>query len=54
MGTVINRFWCRIEKRTYEAGEEYNGNRLVELVEKGYVEATEKAKHTKRKTKDDE
>jgi len=54
MGVVIQRFWCKVEKKIYEVGDEYNGKRLEELAQKGYVEVIEKPKQTKRKAKDDE
>lgn len=41
MPKVISGFKCPYTKRIYHVGEEYNGERLKELQEKGYIEHTE-------------
>lgn len=50
MGIVLKDFQCKETKKVYRAGETYEGNRLEELQELGYVSAEEGAdkfpKHT--------
>ena len=41
MGKVISGFKCRHTGKIYHVGEEYEGEHLEEMQEKGYVEETE-------------
>lgn len=41
MAKVISGFKCRHTGKIYHVGEEYEGEHLEEMQEKGYVEETE-------------
>lgn len=41
MAKVLKDFRCKVTKRTYRAGEEYDGDRAEELHALGYVNAGE-------------
>lgn len=43
MAKVLKDFRCKVTKRIYRAGDEYDGNRTEELVRLGYVAADEGA-----------
>lgn len=52
---VLKDFRCKITKRVYHAGDEYDGNRAEELQKLGYVAADEgggEPEKPKRKRKD--
>lgn len=49
MAKVLKAFKCKVTKRVYEAGEQYDEDRLEELQELGYVESEDDGnwpKHT--------
>jgi hypothetical protein len=43
MAKVLKDFRCKVTKRTYRAGDEYDGDRAEELQALGYVAADEGA-----------
>lgn len=52
MAKVLKAFKCKVTKRVYRVGEQYDGDRLEELQELGYVEKA-KAKKLTRNSKDE-
>ncbi|MED4783447.1 hypothetical protein [Brevibacillus choshinensis] len=41
MSTVLKDFICKVTRRLWHTGEEYEGNRLEELQQLGYVDAAD-------------
>jgi len=55
MSKVLKDFKCKVTKRVYRAGDEYDGDRTEELQSLGYVaveEGGDKPEKPKRKPKD--
>ena len=40
MARVLKTFRCKVTKRVYQAGSEYDGDRVAELQALGFVEPT--------------
>lgn len=53
MAKVLKDFRCKITKRIYRTGDEYDGDRTDELAKLGYA-AAEQSNKPKRKRKDSE
>lgn len=53
MAKVLKKFKDKLTNRTYEIGDEFNGERQEFLASLGYIEIEEK-KERKKKKKDDE